>query len=121
MTALLVVSVNGGDNTGGQGNPVGPTNPGFNPGSGPPATGNLADFWAYIKQILGDRRVSGFEVSRIGARAEPEAEADESGLVHIARREGTEAEADASGLVHIARRDDAGEPDGSGLVHIARK
>ncbi|KJK77328.1 hypothetical protein H634G_07067 [Metarhizium anisopliae BRIP 53293] len=121
MTALLVVSVNGGDNTGGQGNPVGPTNPGFNPGSGRPATGNLADFWAYIKQILGDRRVSGFEVSRIGARAEPEAEADESGLVHIARREGTEAEADASGLVHIARRDDAGEPDGSGLVHIARK
>ncbi|KAK9435878.1 metalloprotease MEP1 [Metarhizium brunneum] len=112
---------NGGDNTGGQGNPVGPTNPDFNPASGRPATGNFADFWAYIKQILGDRRVSGFEVSRIGARAEPEAEADESGLVHIARREGTEAEADASGLVHIARRDDAGEPDGSGLVHIARK
>lgn len=94
---------NGGDNTGGQGNPVGPTNPDLNPGSGRPATGNFADFWAYIKQILGDRRVSGFEVSRIGARAEPEAEADESGLVHI------------------ARRDDAGEPGGSGLVHIARK
>ncbi|KAH0596012.1 hypothetical protein MHUMG1_05871 [Metarhizium humberi] len=103
---------NGGDNTAGQGNPVGPINPDFDP--------NSADFWAYMKQIFGDR-LSGFEVSRIGARAEPEAEADESGLVHIARREGTEAEADASGLVHIARRDDAGEPDGSGLVHIARK
>ncbi|EXU96254.1 hypothetical protein X797_010638 [Metarhizium robertsii] len=124
---------NGGDNTAGQGNPgnpVGPINPDFNP--------NSAAFWAYMKQIFGDR-LSGFEVSRIGARAEPEAEADESGLVHIARREGTEAEADASGLVHIARRegteaeadasglvhiarrDDAGEPDGSGLVHIARK
>ncbi|KID85345.1 metalloprotease MEP1 [Metarhizium guizhouense ARSEF 977] len=124
---------------GGSRKPVRPTNPGFNPGSGsrlgqsPPRpeangvsggspTGNIdRDDWTMIKEVAGGDEISDFEANLIGARAEPEAEADESGLVHIARREGTEAEADESDLVHIDRQDDTGEPDGSGLIHIDRK
>ncbi|KAG8416341.1 hypothetical protein J3458_006933 [Metarhizium acridum] len=114
----------GGNNPGSPGgnNPGSPggNNPGF-PGGNDPAPGGIdPQVWEIINQVYG-ADTSGLEIHRIGARAEPEAEADESGLVHIARREGTEGEADESGLVHIARRDDAGEPDFSGLVHIARK
>lgn len=93
--------------------------PGGNGVSGGSPTGNI-DRDAQT-MIAGGGDISDLEVYAISARAEPEAEADESGLVHIARREGTEADADESGLVHIDRRDDAGEPDGSGLVHIDRK